>query len=208
MPKRWYKYVEPVRDAIKNQEYEDGTGRVGALPAPEDVRDRLNELFKVCEDRKFRVILVEDFDNYKVLINVPDGKSECDFFVWSATLEGENVEEVKVPSHDDLGAWYLELREKDDELSEYLINAVIRLIRDRCEPKCIVDHYFGGLNDELKGETERFLATLKWIALQEDLNYPPPKMGSKYTLAVYALLECGFSMGEVRKMIFGKKSFI
>jgi len=45
------------------------------------------------------------------------------------------------------------------------------------------------------------LATLKWIALQEDINYPPKKMGSKYALAVYALLEVGFTMKEVRRVI-------
>ena len=211
MPRRpsWYKYEALVRDAVKSQRYENGTGRIGALPAPEDVRSKLNELFKVCEDRAFRVILVEDFGNYKVLINVPDGKSKCDFFVWSATLK-EGFVEVKVPSHDDLGEWYLKLRarleekdkERDEELSEYLINAVIKLIRKRCEPRSIIEDYFRELDDESKKEIEKFMATLKWIALQEDLNFPPPRyMGSKYTLAVYALLECGFSMSDIRKMI-------
>lgn len=56
---------------------------------------------------------------------------------------------------------------------------------------------------ELKIEIGKFLATLKWIVLQEDINYPTKekKMGSKYALAVYALLEVGFTMKEVRRVI-------
>ena len=55
---------------------------------------------------------------------------------------------------------------------------------------------------ERKLEVMKFLSTLKWIALEEDTNYPPPKyLGSKYALAVYALSEVGFSMSEIRKTI-------
>ncbi|MEM2557621.1 MAG: hypothetical protein QW600_02895, partial [Candidatus Bathyarchaeia archaeon] len=54
----------------------------------------------------------------------------------------------------------------------------------------IVERYFKELNEEDKLNVTKFLSTLKWIALEEDVNFPPPKlMGSKYTLAVYALLE-------------------
>ncbi len=58
------------------------------------------------------------------------------------------------------------------------------------------------LDENITSEITKFLATLKWIALQEDINYPPPRyMGSKYTLAAYALLEMRFSPSEIRRII-------
>lgn len=77
------------------------------------------------------MIVVEDFGDYKVLIQVPDGKSECDFYVWHAKFFNEKVIDYKVPSHNDLAKWYSKLKESSEEVDEYLINAVIRLIRDR-----------------------------------------------------------------------------
>ncbi|MCS7130727.1 MAG: hypothetical protein NZ872_04840 [Archaeoglobaceae archaeon] len=60
---------------------------------------------------------------------------------------------------------------------------------------------FEAFEEDLKREVFIFLSTLKWIALQEDVNYPPPYLGSKYTLAVYILLDRGFEMRDVRRML-------
>jgi hydrogenase maturation factor len=58
------------------------------------------------------------------------------------------------------------------------------------------------LDTILQDELRKFLATLKWVGLQEDVNYPPPDyLGSKMTLAVYVLLEAGFDISEIRKII-------
>jgi len=112
---------------------------------------------------------------------------------------------VKVPTHDDLAVFFIELKSKHEDLEEYLINAVVKLIHHnyRWGVPRIVSKYFNNLNDELKGEVGKFLSTLKWIAIQEDINYPPRerKIGSKYTLAVYALLEAGFTMSEIRRIV-------
>ncbi|MEM1873456.1 MAG: hypothetical protein QXF57_02555 [Acidilobaceae archaeon] len=162
----------------------------------------LDERFKICSDRTFRVILVEDFDDYKVFIQIPDGKSPCDFYVWYARFSSGQLIEIKVPTHDDLARWYIQLRDLTHELREHLINAVLRVIRDREAVKDVVDRYFRELNAKTRLSVTEFLSTLKWIALEEDTNYPPPNlMGSKYTLAVYALLEAGFTMSEIRRVI-------
>ncbi|MEM4444990.1 MAG: hypothetical protein QXJ21_06575 [Thermofilum sp.] len=148
------------------------------------------------------MILVEDFSDYKVFIQTPDGKSLCDFYVWYAKFDSGRLIEVKVPTHDDLARWYNQLKSLAYELDEYLINAVFRVIRDREAVEVVVDRYFRELSEENRLNVMKFLSTLKWIALEEDTNYPPPnRMGSKYTLAVYALLEAGFAMNEIRRVI-------
>lgn len=170
------------------------------LPPSHLTREELNNTFKICNDRTFRAILVEDFGDYKVFIQTPDGKSPCDFYVWYAKF-GSGIE-VKVPTHDDLAKWYNQLKSSAYELDEHLINAVLRVVRDREAVKDVVDKYFRGLSEENRLNVTKFLSTLKWIALEEDANYPPPNlMGSKYTLAVYALLEAGFTMSEIRRVI-------
>ncbi len=67
----------------------------------------------------------------------------------------------------------------------------------------VVSRYFNNLDEGLRNEVREFLATLKWLALQEDVNFPPNegKLGSRYTLAIYALLEAGFKLSEIRKVI-------
>jgi len=202
----WLKHIDPVRKAISEKRYLDGTKViVDPLPSPNDVRDILERHFKVQSDRSFRVILVEDYGDYKVFIQIPDGKSEYDFYVWRALFENGKPVDVKVPTHDDLATFYTQLKSKSEDLEEYLINAVIKLIHPsyRWGIPRITSRYFSNLDEELNRDVEKFLATLKWIALQEDANYPPRKrkMGSKYTLAVYALLEAGFTMSDIRRVI-------
>ncbi len=200
----WSKYEKLVNEAIVEKNYANGVGViVDPLPLPDDVREVFEQHFKVHSDRSFRVILVEDYADYKVFIQIPDGKSEYDFYVWRAKFRDEQLVDVKVPTHDDLAAQYTELKSKHRDLEEYLINAVIKLIRDRWGVPRIVANYFNSLSEELKSEVGKFLSTLKWIALQEDINYPlkEKKMGSKYTLALYALLEAGFTMSEIRRVI-------
>ena len=204
MPRpKWEKYREIIGEFLNSKNFIDGSSfSPRKLPSASNTREELEKRFKICSDREFRLVVVEDFDDYKVLIQIPDGKSECDFYVWYAKFGDEEVLEFKVPSHDDLAKWYLKLKELSEELDEYLVNAVIRLIRDRMSVEEIIERYFTNLSHDAKLEVSKFLSTLKWIALQEDTNYPPPRrMGSKYTLAVYALLEAGFNMSEIRRVI-------
>jgi hypothetical protein len=208
MPKKpsWYEHKERAHAAIRNKlHYINKVGViVDPLPHPNDVRSIMEQHFKVHSDRSFRVILVEDYGDYKVFIQVPDGKSDYDFYVWRAIFKDGELD-VKVPTHDDLAAFYNQLRSKNKDVEEHLINAVIKLIRIDYRwgvPRTIA-YYFSNLDESLRREIEKFLATLKWIVLQEDVNYPPKerKIGSKYTLAVYALLEAGFTMSEIRRVI-------
>ncbi len=200
----WSKYKVIVHDVIANKHYVNGIGIIDDLPMPNDVKSEMEKYFKICSDRSFKVILVEDFNNYKVFIQIPNGKSKCDFYVWRAIFEDKGLD-VKVPTHDDLADFYTNLKLKNKDVEEYLINAVIKLIHInyRWGVSRIISHYFSNLEEELKREIEKFLATLKWIVLQEDVNYPPKerKLGSKYALAVYALLEAGFTINEIRRVI-------
>jgi hypothetical protein len=97
---------------------------------------------------------------------------------------------------------YVDLKKKDPKIYEYLVNATIKLLRDRWSVDQIINCYFNDLDVTLQKEIRKFLVTLKWVGLQEDVNYPPPKyLGSKMTLAVYALLEAGFDLKDIRKTI-------
>jgi len=175
---------------------------IDELPQPADVRNVLDDRLQICRNRSPRLILVEKVDDYEIYISIPGGKSNCDFIVWrySPNLNPP----VKIPKHDeDLGSMYVDLKKKDPKINEYLINATIRLLRDRWSVNQIINHYFKDLSITLKEEIRKFLVTLKWIGLQEDVNYPPPKyLGSKMTLAVYALLEVGFDpKKDIRKIL-------
>ncbi|MEM3864601.1 MAG: hypothetical protein QW724_02260 [Nitrososphaerota archaeon] len=200
---RWESYYNQVEETIHMGSFINGVSiSPQKLPPSQTTRQELDKVFKICSNRDFRVILVEDIDDYKVFIQIPDGKSECDFYVWYAKFASGKLVEVKVPTHDDLATWYNQLKGLAYELNEYLINAILRLVRDREAVKDIVEKYFGRLRKEHKIDVTKFLSTLKWISLEEDTNYPPPKMmGSKYTLALYALLEAGFNMSEIRRVI-------
>jgi len=73
-------YKPRVKECIINGNFLDGTRYVtGPLPPQKDMRTHLEKCFKICSDRTFRVILVEDITNYKVFIQLPGEKSECDF---------------------------------------------------------------------------------------------------------------------------------
>jgi hypothetical protein len=189
-----------VWDAINKNEYLRMVNVVDELPTPENVRSVLNERMGICKDRSPRIILVESIEDYMVFITIPDGKSECDFRVWrySPKLEPK----LKIPTHNDQGALFLRLKSKHQLIDEYLINATIKLLKGRLSVSKIIQYYFEDLEDSLKNEIKKFLVTLKWIGLQEDVNYPPPKyIGSKMGLAVYALLEAGFQLSELRRVL-------
>ncbi|MCC6021913.1 MAG: hypothetical protein LM560_02185 [Desulfurococcaceae archaeon] len=189
-----------VLKALNEKRYINGVGIIDKLPPPGNVRNELDAKLGVCRDRSPRLILVEKINDYMVLIAIPDSKTECDFRVWrySPNLSPQ----VKIPTHDDLGKMFAELKKKHSTIDEYLINATIRLLRDRWSIDNTINHYFNALSNDLKIEIKKFLATLKWIGLQEDTNYPPPKyLGSKMSLAVYALLEAGFTISEIRRVI-------
>ena len=152
-------------------------------------------------DRSFRVVKVEDLGGYKVFIQIPGEKTEYDFFVWRALFEGGDLRDLKIPSHDDLGRMYLDLKRRHERLDEHLINATLRFIRDRWPLDDVLERYFSGLHDDLVDGVRRFLLTLKWIAIQEDANYPPPNLGSVYSLSVYAILEVTGDLAAIRKVI-------
>jgi len=160
--------------------------------------------------------LLKILNGFKVFIQVPDGKKAygltkkeqelyggkditCDFNVW--ILEGESLNELILPTHDFMFDWYIRL--KGEVPDNTLFSMVKALIRERKNYSEIVEEFLKGkVSKEIATEVEKFLATLKWIALQEDVNYKPPRgMGSKYTLAAYALLEAGFTPQEIRRLI-------
>lgn len=170
------------------------------------VREMLAELFKIGKDNTFRVIKVEEIGNYTVYIQVPGSKSSYDFFVWRAIFDKNNID-IKIPSHDDLGKMYLYLKNLSPLLDEHLINAVLRFIRDRKPLEEVIQRYFKELSNDrhIIDEVKKFLLTLKWIALQEDANYPPPHLGSLYAFSVFAVLEVTKDLSSVRKIIRFKK---
>jgi len=192
-----------VRECVLKKNYVDGTKCIrDFLPPPQDTRSFLDKCFKTCSDRSFRVILVEDFGDYKVFIQTPGVKSECDFFVWRAVFKGKELVELKVPSHDDLGGMFSSLRKVSPTVESRLLDAVVGMLRDRMGVAQLIEKYFKDETAEVKRKIGIFLATLKWIGLQEDANYPPPRyLGSKFTLAVYALLEVGFSPSDLRRVL-------
>lgn len=189
-----------VWEVVSRGEYLKMVDVVDRLPEPNATRAELDSKIGICGNRNPRVILVEVVEDYMIFIAIPGGKSDCDFIVWrySPKLKPQ----LKVPTHDDLGKVFLELKKKHEQIDEFLINATIRLLRDRFSVNEIIQRYFKDLDDMLKSEIKKFLITLKWIGLQEDVNYPPPRyMGSKMSLSVYALLEIGFSLSELRRVI-------
>lgn len=173
-----------------------------SLPNHENVRNWLEERFQIHTNRNNRVVLVEDFFDLKVLIQIPNGKTEYDFNVWIARMKNNEIIELKIPTHDYLASWFIRLKHESPIVDEFLINAVIKLVRDRYCVDEVINRYFKELNVELVRDIKKFLLTLKWIVLEEDANYPPPKyLGSKYTLAVYSLLNVGFELKDIRRII-------
>lgn len=97
----WAKHKPKVKSSLKSKTYINGLAiSPRKLPEPHNVRNYLENVFKICSNRQFRLILVEDFKDYKIFIQVPDGKSECDFYVWYAKFDdSENPVECRVPTH-------------------------------------------------------------------------------------------------------------
>jgi hypothetical protein len=195
------KYIEQVRSKIVKGEFIDATGIFDPIPPRERVRNELAKPPINILDRTFRVIKVEDLGVYKVFIQIPGEKTEYDFFVWRALFKDNNLTDLKIPSHDDLGRMYLDLKRRHEKLDEYLINATLRFIRDRWPLDTVIKRYFSDLQEDLINYLKRFLLTLKWIAIQEDANYPPPNLGSVYSLSVYAILEITGDLTAIRKII-------
>ena len=194
------KYISEVRRKILNNEFINAVGALDSLPPRERVREVLTKPPFNILDRTFRIIKVEDLGDYKVYVQVPGEKTEYDFFVWRAIFYGSQVD-LKIPSHNDLGKMYLDLKKRSHLLDEYLINSVLRFIRDRMPLNDVINRYFTTLPAGLLYEVKKFLLTLKWIALQEDANYPPPNIGSLYALSVYAILEVSGDLSAVRRII-------
>jgi hypothetical protein len=191
-----------VLNAIKSHNYDDKVNCIDNLPPPEETQKVLEKILKICSDRSRRLFLVEKIGDYQVFISIPDGKSGCDFVVWRYDPYDPDRNIIRIPTHDYLAKIYNNLKRKNEIINEFLINSVIKLLRERLSIEKIMNKYYKDLDALLQNELRKFLATLKWVGLQEDVNYPPPKyLGSKMTLAVYALLEAGFNITEIRRVI-------
>jgi len=171
------------------------------LPKPEEVRDFLQETLQITNKDYHRLILVEEIGDYKLFVEITQEamKGDYDFIIWRFSPVCNPI--IKRPSHNDIAEVFLGLRTMHPDIEEYLINACFRLLRDRLSVENVMNRYFEKLTEELKKELEKFLHTLKWIGLQEDANYPPPKLGSKMVLAVLALIEAGFEPKDIRRVI-------
>jgi len=191
-----------------------------------ETRKELNKILSICRKKgesKFKVIKVEDFGDFQVLIQIPNGKKAlnirkkdlpdlglenidkdeivCDYNVWFLSKNGQNEIKCILPTHDYMFKWYKTLNSKLTNQSLYLL--IEKLVRERVNHNLIIDELSKKIeNNNLICEIQKFLATLKWIILEEDVNYPLPRyMGSRYTLAAYALLEMGFDPQEIRRII-------
>ncbi|MEM0480779.1 MAG: hypothetical protein QXQ14_01150 [Candidatus Aenigmatarchaeota archaeon] len=194
--------IKKAQELIKENKFE--TYFSIKIVEPEKVKEELENKLKICSNRSERLIKVEEikFQNevYSIFIFIPGKKSECDFFVIRFDNTSDQI--LKIPSHDDLANTYLSLKNRHEILEEYLINSVLRFLNNRKDENEIIKNYFSELNEELIFEVKKFFITLKWIAFQEDVNYPQPKyLGSKYTLSIFALLECGFKINEIRRIL-------
>jgi len=199
MSKKEYEIL--VRNAINSNKIINADKIIKCLPPRESVRSVLEKPPINISDRSFRVILVEDLGEYKIYIQIPGKKSDYDFFVWRAIFRDNKIIDLRIPTHDYLGRMYLELRNKYFKTNKLLLKAIIRFIKDReCEDTIIQD-FVNMFNESVAREIRKFLLTLKWIAIQEDANYPPPKLGSLYTLSVYILLDVFEDISIIRRII-------
>ena len=197
------------------------------MPPPKEALKSLHNKFSLCgpcHKRPFRVFIVEKINNYRVLIQIPDGKEpkwsknecesiknslnlkisctelSCDFNVWM--YEEGNIEEtLKLPKHEDMFDWFNKLAKVLE--NKVIYNMVKELILKRRNYTEIISKYCARIPSRFCENAEKFLATLKWIALQEDVNYGIGGMGSKYTLAAYVLLNEGFTAAELRRVLRG-----
>lgn len=191
-----------VLDLIKQKNYTSIPDEVSDfMPESELAREHLDTLARICSERVLpRLIEVERVDDYRVFICIPGQKSKCDFVTWRYCPNMEP--QLKIPTHDDLGREFIRLKKLHHTIDRYLVEAIKALIRERRSIKDALTNYFSDIPDQHLLEIKKFLVTLKWISLQEDVNYPPPRyLGSKYALAIYVLLEGGFELKDVRKII-------
>ncbi len=195
------KYIDTVRSKIISNEIISISNIFDPIPPRDQIREKLSQYQINILDRTFRIIKVEDLKDYKIFIQIPGEKTEFDFFVWRALFKNDDLMDLKIPSHDDLGKMYLDLKKKHDIINEYLIDATIKFIRDRWPINTVLSRYFTKLPQNLISDIKKFLLTLKWIAIQEDANYPPPYLGSIYSLSVYAILEITGDLSALRKII-------
>ena len=193
--------AETVLTLVEKGNYEKLIGVVQDLPKPEEVRNFLQETLQITNKNYHRLILVEEVGDYKLFVEITQEamKGDYDFIIWRFSPKYNPI--IKRPSHNDIAEVFLGLRTMHPDIEEYLINACFRLLRDRLSVENVMNRYFEKLTEELKKELEKFLHTLKWIGLQEDANYPPPKLGSKMVLAVLALIEFGFDPKDIRRII-------
>ncbi len=194
-----------IINLIRSGKYIDATIESRTLLDPLPPRDRIRDVlrkppFEVIKRAPHRLLKVEDLGSYKVFIEIPGRKSEYDFYVWAVRFHN-NVINAEIPSHDSLGEMYLNLRNKHKVLKESLFRAVLAFIKHRQQLQSVIDMYFKGLEDKLINEIKIFMLTLKWVALQEDVNYPPPQLGSLYSLVVYAVLEVIEDIRALRRVI-------
>jgi hypothetical protein len=148
-----------VGEAVSHGRYLNIVNIIDELPRPEAVRVALDNKIGICRDRSPRIILVEVIGDYVVFIAIPDGKSDCDFMVWRCSPKLEP--QLKIPTHGDLGKVFLELKKRHKRIDEFLINATIKLLKDRLSVNKIIQRYFKDLDDTLKSESKKFLITLK-----------------------------------------------
>jgi hypothetical protein len=193
--------AETVLTLVEKGNYEKLIGVVQDLPKPEGVRDFLQKTLQITNKNYHRLILVEEVGDYKLFVEITQEamKGDYDFIIWRFSPTYNPI--IKRPSHNDIAEVFLGLRTMHPDIEEYLINACFRLLRDRLSVENVMNRYFEKLTEELKKDLEKFLHTLKWIGLQEDANYPPPKLGSKMVLAVLALIEAGFEPKDIRRVI-------
>jgi mRNA-degrading endonuclease HigB of HigAB toxin-antitoxin module len=197
------RYGKEIERRIINGDFIDAVGIFDPIPPREKIRDELKKPPINILDRSFRIIKVEDIGNYKIFIQIPGEKSEYDFFVWRAIYIDNRID-LKIPSYDDLGRMYLTLKHNYNyrELKEYLINATLRFIRDRWPLREVLNRYFASIPQQTKDEVKKFLLTLKWLAIEEDANYPPPQhLGSLFPLSVFAVLEVTNDLSSIRRII-------
>lgn len=164
------KYIEQIRNWIVRGKVFDAISIFDPIPPRDQVRAALTKPPINVLNRTFRVIRVEDLRDYKIFIQVPGEKTEYDFFVWRALFKNNSLVDLKIPSHDDLGRMYLELKKRHQKLDEHLINATLRFIRDRWQLEAVMERYFSELRGELVSGTRKFLLTLKWIAIKKTLT--------------------------------------
>jgi hypothetical protein len=190
-----------VLTLVEKGNYKKLIGVVKDLPKPEEVRDFLQKTLQITNKDHHRLILVEEIGDYKLFIEITQEamKGDYDFIVWRFYPTYNPI--IKRPSYNDIAEVFLRLRTMHRDIEKCLINACFRLLRDRLSVENVMNIYFEKLSEELKKELEKFLHTLKWIGLQEDANYPPPKLGSKMVLAVLALIEFGFDPKDIRRII-------